>query len=221
MLTTTSIKFSWHAGSVLTASYDVYGSKASSGRDLAVGNWTILQSSNDTSYTATDLASGTTYIFSVHSLNANGNDLNHVEYSFQTQALAGQGQLPPGCACALRPTVGALAPGHAHGAYQGPPAPRFACPPPFPAAVPVSAGLLGGVAAAVVAVILSMIIGFVVYRRRSEKQRKKLLQDYSDQLQMVRPRVLGDCKRPTFLSQARTDSRVVDVRETGLRAPRS
>ena len=58
------------------------------------------------------------------------------------------------------------------------------------AAVPVSTGLLAGIAAAVVAILLGLIIGFVVYRRRSDLQRKKLMQDYSEQLQMV----YGLCK---------------------------
>ena len=97
-LATDAITFSWQAGSALTHSFNVYGRRSSNGRrDLVDGNWTLVQNSSDTSYTATDLSAGTSYDFSVHALDINGNDLNQVQYTFQTLATAGQGQLPPGC----------------------------------------------------------------------------------------------------------------------------
>ena len=52
-------------------------------------------------------------------------------------------------------------------------------------AVAVSSGLLGGIAAAVIIVILALIVGFFVYKRQSDSKRRKLIDDYSSQLQMV------------------------------------
>ena len=52
-------------------------------------------------------------------------------------------------------------------------------------AVPVSAGLLGGVAAAIIVIIAGLILGFVLYRRNTMKKQKLLLEEYSQQLQMV------------------------------------
>ena len=57
------------------------------------------------------------------------------------------------------------------------------------AAVPVSAGLLGGIAAAVILVLVGLIVGFVLYRRNTLKKQKLLIDEYSSQLQMVRERV--------------------------------
>ena len=51
--------------------------------------------------------------------------------------------------------------------------------------MPVSAGLLGGIAAAVVVILVGLIVGFVLYRRNTLKKQKILLDEYSQQLQMV------------------------------------
>ena len=53
------------------------------------------------------------------------------------------------------------------------------------AAVPVSAGLLAGIAAAVVVILVGLIVGCVLYRRNTLKKQKILLDEYSQQLQMV------------------------------------
>ena len=53
------------------------------------------------------------------------------------------------------------------------------------AAVPVSAGLLGGIAAAVILILVGLVVGFVLYRRNTLKKQKMLLDEYSQQLQMV------------------------------------
>ena len=49
----------------------------------------------------------------------------------------------------------------------------------------VQTGLLAGVAAAVIIVIALLVIGFFVYRRSVTAKQKKLLEEYSSQLQMV------------------------------------
>ena len=97
IVTVDSVQFSWSAGSSLTASYLVYGERATNSRDLLVGNWTLLANSTATTFKATNLASGAFYIFDVHALMANGADGNQAEYTFQTTSVANeQSTLPPG-----------------------------------------------------------------------------------------------------------------------------
>jgi len=99
--TSDSIKIIWIAGSALTSSYLVYGRRTINSRDLAPGNYTLLQNSTATSCQITNLASGSFYTFSVHALTASGVDGNQAEFTFQTTALSGQeGTLPPGGALA-------------------------------------------------------------------------------------------------------------------------
>ena len=51
-----------------------------------------------------------------------------------------------------------------------------------------SAAVVGAVAAVVIILFLVGIAGFVYYRRRTLQTQKKLLDEYSSQLQMVRGR---------------------------------
>ena len=99
VVSTSSIKFSWTAGSPLTASFLVYGERVINSRDLSVGNWTLLANSTSTSLTVTGLASGAFYIFSVHSITAEGVDSNQQEYTFQTTSVSNQATIPEGGTC--------------------------------------------------------------------------------------------------------------------------
>ena len=60
----------------------------------------------------------------------------------------------------------------------------------------VQTGLLAGVAAAVIIVIALLVVGFFVYRRTVTAKQKKLLEEYSSQLQMVRSNVVGVALSP-------------------------
>jgi uncharacterized membrane protein YqiK len=47
-------------------------------------------------------------------------------------------------------------------------------------------GLIAGVAVAIILIFVLMIVGFLVYRKQVTQKQKKLLEEYSSQLQMVR-----------------------------------
>ena len=96
VISANSIQFSWSAGSSLTKSYLIYGQRASSSRDLPVGNWTLLQNSTSTSCTVNNLASGAFYTFSVHSITEFGQDSNQAAYSFQTTSTSSGANVPEG-----------------------------------------------------------------------------------------------------------------------------
>ena len=96
VISANSIQFSWSAGSSLTKSYLIYGQRASSSRDLPVGNWTLLQNSTRTSCTVGSLASGAFYTFSVHSITDTGEDSNQAAYSFQTTSTSSGASVPEG-----------------------------------------------------------------------------------------------------------------------------
>ena len=97
--TVDSIKFQWAPGSSLTAAYLIYVKRVTNTRDYSTTNFTLLANTTSTSYTATGLASGSFYTFLVNSVTATGEVNNQVQFTFQTQAAAGQGQLPEGCTC--------------------------------------------------------------------------------------------------------------------------
>ena len=54
-----------------------------------------------------------------------------------------------------------------------------------PPEIGVSGGLIGGVAGGVIVLFVLLVVGFVVNKRNLEKKQRKLLEDYSSQLQMV------------------------------------
>ena len=95
--TVDSIKFQWAPGSSLTAAYLVYVKRVTNTRDYSTANFTLLANTTTTTYTASGLASGTFYTFVVNAVTASGEVNNQVQFTFQTQAAAGQGQLPEGC----------------------------------------------------------------------------------------------------------------------------
>lgn len=95
--TVDSIKFTWAPGSSLTASYLIYVKRVTNTRDYSTANFTLLTNTTTTTYTASGLASGSFYTFLVNSVTASGEVNNQVQFTFQTQAAAGQGQLPEGC----------------------------------------------------------------------------------------------------------------------------
>ena len=97
--TVDSIKFTWAPGSSLTASYLIYVKRVTNTRDYSASNFTLLANTTSTSFTASSLASGTFYTFLVSAVTATGEVNNQVQFTFQTQAAAGQGQLPEGCTC--------------------------------------------------------------------------------------------------------------------------
>ena len=168
-----------------------------------------------TSYNATGLLPGTVYTFEIAALDVNLEENSVVFYSFPTVALGGQqtGTLPPGGTIAARAasrrchyrTVADLRPrscdlkdaprgrvsidwnetpgpgGHALGLVL-----LFRVRPAPPAEFGVSTGLAAGVAVAVILIIVLLVVGFFVYKRGTEKKQKKLLEEYSSQLQMVR-----------------------------------
>ena len=174
--TVDSIKFTWAPGSSLTAAYLIYVKRVTNTRDYSTSNFTLLANTTSTTYLASGLASGSFYTFLVNAVTAAGEVNNQVQFTFQTQAAAGQGQLPEGCTC--QGDIGEKR-------REGTPAHALLCFFLCFAAVPVSAGLLGGIAAAVILVIVGLIVGFVLYRRNTLKKQKVLLDEYSQQLQMV------------------------------------
>ena len=95
--TVDSVKFSWKAGSSLTAYYLVYGERVISNRDLTVGNSTLLQNSTSTNYTATGLSSGTSYLFTVLAVSKTGSSTNAASFTFQTASTSSNSDLPAGC----------------------------------------------------------------------------------------------------------------------------
>ena len=95
--TVDSVKFSWKAGSSLTAYYLVYGERVISNRDLTVSNSTLLQNSTSTNYTATGLSSGTSYLFTVLAVSKTGTSTNAASFTFQTASTSSNSDLPAGC----------------------------------------------------------------------------------------------------------------------------
>ena len=98
MITTTSISFSWSAGSDLTSSYLVYAQRLSNNRrDISTESLTLLQNSTSTTVAVTDLATGSTYLFRVRAVSPDGSAISDTDYSFATRSLAGQANVPEGC----------------------------------------------------------------------------------------------------------------------------
>ena len=104
VITTTSISFSWSAGSDLTSSYLVYAQRLSNNRDISTDGLTLLQNSTSTTVTVTDLATGATYLFRVRAVSPDGSAISDTDYSFATRSLAGQANVPEGCT--FRETLG-------------------------------------------------------------------------------------------------------------------
>jgi len=139
-----------------------------------------------TSYEATDLSPGSTYFVRITSVAADGTN-NTYEQVFQTAAVAeGAGTIggtvtggrAPHPLPAVPPTLPTADP------------PRGSSPrcngPRHPAELLQSnAGAIAGIAAAILALFLLLIVGFAVYRRRVKSEQKKLLDEYSSQLQML------------------------------------
>jgi hypothetical protein len=97
--TLNSIKFSWRAGSSLTAYFLVYGRRASNSRELPTDSWTLLQNSTSTELTATSLTSGAVYTFKVTAVSPSGESLSTTSYSFQTASITNAGATPEGSTC--------------------------------------------------------------------------------------------------------------------------
>ena len=96
VLTKTSITIGWKAGSSLTSTYEVYGYRASSRRDLSVGTPQLLQNSTATSITVSSLASGSFYTFTIYGKTASGSNQNVATATFQTLASSDSTTLPDG-----------------------------------------------------------------------------------------------------------------------------
>jgi serine/threonine protein kinase len=176
VITSDSITINWSAGSSLTASFLVYGRRLVNSRDLDPGNFTLLQNSSATSCRVGNLASGSFYTFRVQAISGDGSNTNAAEFTFQTASvLGGQGTLPPGGTwrgCMHRSERGAVL---TRCVYAG------LC----VTVIGVSAGLIGGVAAALICIIAVLVVGFYVYKRDLQAKQKKLLDEYSAQLQML------------------------------------
>ena len=97
--TENSIAFSWQPGSQLTDSYLVYGQRLSNNRDVPFGNLTLLANSTNTSYTATSLSSGSTYLFRVRAVGTFEGAASNTDYTFQTRAVSSQVVVPDGGTC--------------------------------------------------------------------------------------------------------------------------
>jgi hypothetical protein len=163
-----------------------------------------------TSYNITSLSPGTSYIFRIYSL-VQGVENNYVEVVYRTLAQdAGAGTLPPGrtlraCACACAsplslslcvcvphttPLLCMDTHTHTHSLslcvclYCWTLTCMHGC---GAAEIGVSTALIGGVIAGVVILFVLVIVGFTLNKRALEKKQKKLLEEYSSQLQMVRP----------------------------------
>jgi hypothetical protein len=98
--TQTSVRFSWAAGSSLTAYYLVYGQRVTNSRNLFANNQTLIQNGTATTATAAGLAAGSFYLFTVYSMLLDGSVGNQAQFTFQTLAESGSAGLPPGCTCA-------------------------------------------------------------------------------------------------------------------------
>jgi hypothetical protein len=94
--TQTSVRFSWAAGSSLTAYYLVYGQRVTNSRNLFANNQTLIQNGTATTATAAGLAAGSFYLFTVYSMLLDGSVGNQAQFTFQTLAESGSAGLPPG-----------------------------------------------------------------------------------------------------------------------------
>jgi len=101
-----SITIKWQQGSEYTDYFLVYGRRIMTARrDLPTGNFTLLMNSTSNTYTATSLASGATYEFSIHAVTADGISTNHATFTFQTTSVAENQEFPPGGTAARRHSI--------------------------------------------------------------------------------------------------------------------
>jgi len=143
-----SIKLVWAKGSDHTVAFRLAGRRVRGSRDLTDEYQTLVENATDTTYTVTNLESGTTYTFRIYAIDVDGNEGNVLEYTITTATVIENQALPPGV-------------------------------------LGVQTGVVAGVAAAVVALLVLLVVGFVVYKRNMQAKQRKLLEEYSSQLQML------------------------------------
>ena len=142
------------------------------------------------SYNASNLAAGTTYAFQVYNVDGSGNENNYFQFSVRTVAASTTiiSTLPPDRTLRAAPAQGAAPRERWHRTHPAP----CACARvsmlahAHHAEIGVSGALVGGIAAAVIILFVLLIVAFVVNRRNLQNKQKKLLEEYSSQLQMVR-----------------------------------
>ena len=163
-----SVTLIWDKGSERTKAFRLEGRRATGSRDLTDAFQTLLENTTETKYTATDLASSTTYIFRIHAIAVDGAEGNMLEYTVTTATVIENQGLPPGV-------------------------------------LGVQTGVVVGAAVAVVALFVLLAAGFVFYKRNMQAKQRKLLEEYSSQLQML-TLSRGGVLPQTFLGEMTPDA---------------
>ena len=94
-----SITIRWNPGSAYTDYFLVYGRRlVIARRDIPTGDFSLLASGNltFTSYTATNLAPGSSYEFRLVGMTADNSSSSEATFTFQTASVAENAELPPG-----------------------------------------------------------------------------------------------------------------------------